>query len=414
MLRQRHPQQSLHEWSPSRHTNRTSLPRRTAALALAVRDRGDVHRYISRGVDHFRPRRESCERTGLSLTWDHYTATFLSVRGDFALASATVECHGQRLHLDVATGCSRLHTRVRVHVISRTGHSNGPAPGSHRELHRRAAPIDCAQVNFAADAVRIQWQSSPAGRAHELWSARSTLVTHDRKQGQVLFHRFNGMTLVAVVLLAQSAVAAADLATYRDFTLGMSTAEVLAHAQAVPRDVNTLHQRPALLQDLSWRPPYMATRDSTGRDSVAVIVFSFVDDQLFKMAIDYDGRATEGLTKADIITALSGVYGPPSTRATPPTPRPAFDSLDTRTTVARWSAGDTAIALTESAYSRTFGLVITSVPLDALARRAQATAVALDAREAPAREAARTKAQADAARDAAEQTRITNRATFKP
>ena len=86
----------------------------------------------------------------------------------------------------------------------------------------RAALIDCAQVNFAAAPVRIQWQSSPAGRAPGLWSARSTLV---------LFHRFNCMTLVAVALLAQSAVAAADLATYREFTLGMSTSDVLAHAR---------------------------------------------------------------------------------------------------------------------------------------------------------------------------------------
>jgi len=58
--------------------------------------------------------------------------------------------------------------------------------------------------------------------------------------------------------------------------------------------------------------------------------------------------------------------------------------------------------------------MITSNALEALARKAQASAVIMDAREAPAREAARAKEQADAARAAAEKTRTTNKDTFKP
>jgi hypothetical protein len=38
----------------------------------------------------------------------------------------------------------------------------------------------------------------------------------------------------------------------------------------------------------------------------------------------------------------------------------------------------------------------------------------MDAREAPARDAARAKAQADAEKAAAEKTRTTNKAAFKP
>jgi hypothetical protein len=76
--------------------------------------------------------------------------------------------------------------------------------------------------------------------------------------------------------------------------------------------------------------------------------------------------------------------------------------------------GDTIVALQQSTYSGGFGLFITSVSLEALARKAQATAMTIDAREAPAREAARAKAQADAARAAEEKTRTTNKETFKP
>lgn len=209
-------------------------------------------------------------------------------------------------------------------------------------------------------------------------------------------------------------LSAADLGTYRDFSLGASTADVTARAGAAPRDVTTLHGRPALLEELSWRPPSANNADSIGLDSVAGIVFSFVDDQLFKMSIDYDKSRTEGLTKNDMIDSLTALYGPRSTTPGSGPQRLALDSLDTPTVLARWRQGDISIALQHSAYSGGYGLVILSVPLEALARRAQATALTIEAREAPAREAARAKAQADADKAAAEKTRTTNRATFKP
>ena len=207
--------------------------------------------------------------------------------------------------------------------------------------------------------------------------------------------------------------AAADPATYREFTLGASTADVVARAGAVQRDVKKLHERPALLEELSWRPPYSIGRNPADRDSVATIVFSFIDNQLFKMVIDYDRSRTEGLTKEDMIASLTAIYGLSSTEPSV-SPRPAIDSLDAPTVVARWRQGDTSIALQQSTYGGTFGLVIVSVPLEARARKAQATAVTIDAREAPVREAARAKAQADAEKAAAEKTRMTNKATFKP
>jgi hypothetical protein len=91
-----------------------------------------------------------------------------------------------------------------------------------------------------------------------------------------------------------------------------------------------------------------------------------------------------------------------------------LESLDAPAVLATWRQGDTSIALQQSVYGGTFGLVIVSVPLEALARKAQATAVTMDNREAPQREAARAKAAADAEKAAAEKTRTTNKAAFKP
>ena len=225
---------------------------------------------------------------------------------------------------------------------------------------------------------------------------------------------YRRVALVAIVVLASSPVAAADLGSYREFTIRASTADVIARTGAADRDVKTLHERPALLQELSWRPRYAIGRNFSDRESVATIVFSFIDNQLFRMAIDYERSRTEGLTKEDMINSLSAVYGPRSTRPAPTASRPAFESLDTPTVIATWRQGDATLTLNQSPYSGTFSLIITSIALEALARKAQATAVTMDAREAPAREAARAKEQADAARAGAEKTRTTNKDTFKP
>jgi hypothetical protein len=208
-------------------------------------------------------------------------------------------------------------------------------------------------------------------------------------------------------------VAAADLGTYRDFKIGASTADVAARTSTPERDLKTLHARPALLQELSWQPRYTIGRNPAEHDSVAQIVFSFIDNQLFRMAIDYDRSTTEGLTKDDMIASLSAIYGPRSTRP-PAVSRPAFDNLDAQTVLATWRQDDMTLTLNQSAYRGGFSLVITSIPRETLARKAQAAAVIIDTREAPVREAARAKEQADAAQAAAEKTRTTNKATFKP
>jgi hypothetical protein len=104
--------------------------------------------------------------------------------------------------------------------------------------------------------------------------------------------------------------------------------------------VRTLHEWAALRQ-LSWRSLY-TSRNSADRDSVASIVFSFIDNQLFKIVIDYDRGRTKELTKDDIITSLSAIYGPRSTARAPAPQRSTIDSLDTPTVLARWRQADSA------------------------------------------------------------------------
>jgi hypothetical protein len=217
----------------------------------------------------------------------------------------------------------------------------------------------------------------------------------------------------ACIVLAVCATASAEVTRYREFELGASVAAVTAVTQNATR-VKTVHSRPALLQQLEWRPRYMPGAPQPDRDSIGEVVFSFVDDQLFKMSIAYAQDRTSGLTDEDMVGSLTTVYGAPSS----PSPRTRTTSstvaLDAPVVIAEWRQADTSVVLQRKTYSESFFLVITSLPLDIIARTAEATAVAMDQREAPAREAALLKQRADEEKVAAERTRSTNKKVFQP
>lgn len=222
-----------------------------------------------------------------------------------------------------------------------------------------------------------------------------------------------GGVSAACIVLAVSTVSSAELSRYREFELGASVATVTAVTQNAAR-LNTLHTRPALLQELEWRPRYMPGAPRLDRDSIGEVVFSFVDDQLFKMSIAYVKDRTSGLTNEDMIDSLTAAYGAPSSLS--PRTRTASSAVawDTLVIIAEWRHADTTVVLQRRHYNESVFLVITSLPLDIIARNAHATAVVMDQREAPAREAALLKKRADDEKAAAETTRSTNKKAFRP
>jgi hypothetical protein len=219
------------------------------------------------------------------------------------------------------------------------------------------------------------------------------------------------ISAVCLVVAASSTVAA-ELSRYREFDLGISVATVRAVTQSAERDLKTLHSRPALLQEIAWQPRYMAGPQVADRSSINEIVFSFVDDQLFRMTVTYDRSKTTGLTNADMIAALTDVYGAPVASAA--RSRESAEVVDAAAILAEWRQADVHMALRRSQYSDLFSLVITSMSLEPIARKARSTAIVLDAREAPAREAALAKKRADDERQAEETTRTANKKVFKP
>ena len=224
------------------------------------------------------------------------------------------------------------------------------------------------------------------------------------------FH-LGGVSAACVVVCAWTA-SAAELSRYREFDLGSSVAVVTTVTRTADRDLKIIHTRPALLQEVTWRPRYMTGAPIADRDSINEIVFGFVDDQLFRMTVNYDRGRTTGLTNEDMLAALTEVYGAP-TRPSPPS-RASADAGDGVDVLAEWQHADVHVAVRRNRYTESFSLVITSLPLEAIARKARATALTMDAREAPAREAALAKKRADEERQAEEQARTTNKKVFRP
>jgi hypothetical protein len=219
------------------------------------------------------------------------------------------------------------------------------------------------------------------------------------------------------MVVAATGLAAQERDRYREFQLRSDVATVLAITGVQTPEVKFIHQRPAVIQQLRWRPRYAVTR-SSGAEANATeqMVFTFYNDQLFRVTVEYDSERTKGLTDRDMTEAISAVYGSevsPTLSRTRPTP--ALYEEESGTPVARWGdARDSLMLYRSSSYATRFRLIMTAEPLAALARTAAARAGVLDDREAPQREAAREKQEADDRRAAEEKARSANKAIFRP
>lgn len=217
---------------------------------------------------------------------------------------------------------------------------------------------------------------------------------------------------VGLILCGQLA-SAQDMSRYRTYVLESSLDAVVLASGARAADAKTLHERPATIQQLEWRAPYVDSRNTLA-DPVREITFAFYNDALYQVIVNYDRDRTEGLTNSDIVESLSATYGAP-TLAAPRTrtsaPAEAFpDSI----VLARWENADSLLTLIRGSYTPEFQLILVSKPLSARARSAVREAIRLDAVEAPRREAAQRKKEAGDASAARDKTRSANKAAFRP
>jgi len=229
------------------------------------------------------------------------------------------------------------------------------------------------------------------------------------------YGRSLAMTTCAMLFGVTPLTSAQDLSRYREIAFGSSLSTVVAMTGTKTADAKVVHQRPALIQELAWRPQYAVSR-SVGRSEAArEVTFRFYDDQLFSIIVVYDARLVEGLTNADLIDAVSGVYGS-ATLALPGQPpvAPAPGSINTSTAIARWQSADYEFTLMREVYPATFRLIGASKHLATAARAAEMEAMRLDRLDAPRRLAEEAAADVERKRGAADKTRATNKGEFRP
>ena len=119
-----------------------------------------------------------------------------------------------------------------------------------------------------------------------------------------------------------------------------------------PSDARVIHQRPALIQELDWRPQYQSPSTRIAMDPVLEVALTFYNDQLFRITITYDQSRTDGMTNADVIDAVSATYGLAVVPATPHAPpRSSPSSRTDAITIARWANGDRTLTLSRGACS---------------------------------------------------------------
>jgi hypothetical protein len=205
-----------------------------------------------------------------------------------------------------------------------------------------------------------------------------------------------------------------DLSRYREFQFGMNLVAVAKQADLNPSEARIVHQRPALIQELEWRPQ-RALDASSEAEPVKEVLFSFYNGELFRMLVNYDQYKTEGLTDQDMVEAISAKYGV----ATRPTAKIIlFSSFhiynDSEKVIARWEDTRYSFNLFRSSYQPKFGMVVFSKRLDALARLAVVEAIRRDEQEAPQREVDRLKKEAQETRATEEKARLANKANFHP
>ena len=194
----------------------------------------------------------------------------------------------------------------------------------------------------------------------------------------------------------------------------MNVLAVAKQADVEPSVARLIHQRPAVIQELEWRPqgslPF-----SPQADAVSEVLFSFYNGELFRMVVNYDRHRTEGLTDEDMIEAISAKYG---TATRPEAKIILFSSFqvynDNEKVIARWEDPRYSLNLFRSSYQPTFGMLVFSKQLDGLARAAILEALRLDEQEAPQREIERQKKEEEQNRLQQDKARLVNKAAFRP
>jgi hypothetical protein len=207
---------------------------------------------------------------------------------------------------------------------------------------------------------------------------------------------------------------AADFSSYRGLHFGMDLTAAAAQAGAGAKvtDARVVHQRPALIQELDWRPRPLVVGETVNADPVKEGVLAFFNGELYRIVINYDRYRVEGMTAEDMIKGISATYGTPSK---PSVEIPYHSNYgEVASVLARWEDPEYAVNLVRTGDRSSFSLVLYSKHQETLAQAAIVEAVRLETQEAPQRELDRQKKRDDDDKLVLEKARTTNVPNFQP
>lgn len=212
---------------------------------------------------------------------------------------------------------------------------------------------------------------------------------------------------LSCVVLATSLLSAGDLSTYRGFQFGMDLSLAAKHAGMKVSEARLVHQRPAVIQEIDWRP-----NPSAQADSLREGLLCFYNGELFRMVVTYDRYKIEGMTAEDLTEAISETYG----IATRPTAEITYHSIyaESASVIARWEDSAFSYNLVRTGEGSSFAMVLYSKQLNALAEESILEAVRLETQEAPQKAIDLQKKKDEEKRLDLEKARLVNKPDFRP
>jgi hypothetical protein len=262
------------------------------------------------------------------------------------------------------------------------------------------------------------WAAPPAKpldlAVWQAWLAKGRERDQHRKAVLLTILKWSGVVglLVGVGFFfhLQAASPVNALSKYRDFQFGTGLPAVAKQAEVDLSQAKVVHSRPALMQDLEWRPRNLAA--SSQKEAAKTVLFSFYGGQLFRVQVDYDRYETEGMTTEDFIEAVSATYGTATKPAAPVKVTQTYG--DSEEVLAQWQDPQYRFELIRYSYGPAFKLVGISKELEASAEATDLEAKRLDDQEAPQRDAARLASEAGAAKTKLDNARLVNKPKFRP
>jgi hypothetical protein len=219
---------------------------------------------------------------------------------------------------------------------------------------------------------------------------------------------FTAASIFSPAMLA----AAEDFSSYRGFQFGSNLSVAAKQAGAQPSEAILMHQRPAVIQELNWRPGSPMQADPAKTGAVQDAQLFFYNGDLFRIVVTYDRYKVEGMTAEDMIEAISVTYG----TATRPAAEIAYrsDYGEVAPVIARWEDSAYSYNLVRTGDQSSFAMILYSKRVDALAQAATTEAARLEAEDAPKQEVQRQKNRAEEARVHLENARLLNKPNFRP